>query len=48
MKVLVTGGAGYIGGHTRVELQNINHKAIIMNRFVNRTPEVLERVKEIP
>ncbi len=47
MRVLVTGGAGYIGSHTVVELLNKNHEVIIVDNFSNSNPEVLNRIKEI-
>lgn len=47
MKVLVTGGAGYIGTHTCVELLNAGHEVIIADNFYNSCPEALKRVKEI-
>ena len=47
MRVLVTGGAGYIGSHTVVELLNDNHEVIIVDNFSNSNPEVLNRIKEI-
>ena len=37
MKVLVTGGAGYIGSHTCVELLNAGHEIVIIDNFV-RSP----------
>jgi len=45
--ILVTGGAGYIGSHTVVELLNLNQEVIIVDNFYNSKPEVLERIKEI-
>ena len=47
MAILVTGGAGYIGSHTVVELLNLNQEVIIVDNFYNSKPEVLERIKEI-
>lgn len=47
MKVLVTGGAGYIGSHTCVELLNNGHEVVIVDNFYNAKPEVLEYIKEI-
>lgn len=47
MAVLVTGGAGYIGSHTSVELLNSNEEIIIVDNFSNSKPEVLKRIKEI-
>ena len=47
MKVLVTGGAGYIGSHTVVELLANGHEAVIVDNFCNSSPLVLERLKQI-
>lgn len=47
MQVLLTGGAGYIGSHTAVELLNKNHEVIIADNFVNSKPEVLNRIRKI-
>ena len=47
MAVLVTGGAGYIGSHTCVELLNAGEKIIILDNFVNSKPEALNRIKTI-
>ncbi|GAM12027.1 UDP-glucose 4-epimerase GalE [Mesobacillus selenatarsenatis] len=47
MAILVTGGAGYIGTHTCVELLNENHEIIVVDNFDNSKPEALKRVKEI-
>ena len=47
MAILVTGGAGYIGSHTSVELLNEGREIVIIDDFSNSKPEVLEKIKEI-
>ena len=47
MKVLLTGGAGFIGSHTCVELLESGHEAVIADNFSNSKPEVLKRIKTI-
>ena len=47
MKVLVTGGAGYIGGHTCVELLNAGHEVVVIDNFVNSKPEALDNIRRI-
>ncbi|MBY0061799.1 MULTISPECIES: UDP-glucose 4-epimerase GalE [Priestia] len=47
MAVLVTGGAGYIGSHTCVELLNEGHEIIVVDNFSNSKLESLKRVSEI-
>lgn len=47
MSILVTGGAGYIGSHTCVELLEQNYEPIILDNFFNSKPEVLDRIKSI-
>lgn len=47
MNILVTGGCGYIGSHTCVELLNSNHSVIIADNFSNSKPEVLAKIKQI-
>lgn len=46
-KVLVTGGAGFIGSHTCVELLNAGHEIVILDNFSNSKPEALNRIKKI-
>lgn len=46
-KVLVTGGTGYIGSHTVIELLKEGHEIIIVDNYSNSKPEVLNRIKEI-
>lgn len=45
MAVLVTGGAGYIGSHTVVELLATGKEVVILDNFYNSCPKVLERIK---
>ncbi len=47
MTVLVTGGAGYIGSHTCVELLNAGYDVVVVDNFCNSKPEALKRVQEI-
>lgn len=47
MAILVTGGAGYIGSHTVVELLNANKEVVVLDNLCNSSPKSLERVKEI-
>lgn len=47
MSILVTGGAGYIGSHTAVELLNSGEDIIIVDNFINSKPEVLDKIKKI-
>lgn len=47
MSVLLTGGAGYIGTHTLVELLNSGNDAVVFDNYSNSKPEALERVKRI-
>ncbi len=47
MSVLVTGGAGYIGSHTVVELLNRGEEIIIVDNFSNSKPEILDKIKKI-
>ena len=47
MSVLVTGGAGYIGSHTVVELLNRGEEIVIVDNFSNSKPEMLDKIKQI-
>ena len=47
MTILVTGGAGYIGSHTCIELLNQSHKVIVVDNLVNSHSESLRRVEEL-
>ena len=53
MNILLTGGAGYIGSHTIIELDKAGHSVVVVDNLVNSNPESLRRVakiigKEIP
>ena len=47
MRVLVTGGAGYIGSHTLVELLGQGHQVAVVDSFANSQPVVLDRVRSL-
>ena len=47
MAILVTGGAGYIGSHTCVELLNSGHDAVVIDNFYNSSAESIRRVEKI-
>ena len=47
MKVLVTGGAGFIGSHTCVELLENGHEVVVVDNLCNSSEKSLERVKEL-
>ena len=47
MRVLVTGGCGYIGSHTVLELLNNNMEVIIVDNFINSKRDVLDKIKKI-
>ncbi|MEA5026296.1 UDP-glucose 4-epimerase [bioreactor metagenome] len=47
MKVLVTGGTGFIGSHTCVELINAHHEVVIIDNLSNSSREVLNRIAKI-
>jgi UDP-glucose 4-epimerase len=47
MRVLVTGGAGFIGSHTLVELLGQGHEALVVDSFANGSPVALDRVRSL-
>lgn len=47
MKILVTGGAGYIGSHTCVELLKSGYDLVVLDNLCNSSPEALKRVEKI-
>ena len=47
MNILVTGGAGFIGSHTIIELYKAGHTAVVIDNLSNSKPESLRRVAKI-
>lgn len=47
MKILLTGGAGYIGTHTAIEMINAGYEVIIADNYCNSSPKAVERVEKI-
>lgn len=47
MAILITGGAGYIGSHTCVELLNTNYEIVVVDNFCNSNPEAIHRIRKI-
>src|SRR5690625_7322387 len=47
MKILVTGGLGFIGSHTVVELVESGHEVVIVDNLVNSKIEVLDRLADL-
>lgn len=47
MKILVTGGAGFIGSHTSVELLNAGYDIVIVDNYSNSSPDVIDKIKKI-
>ena len=47
MKVLITGGAGYIGSHTCIELLDAGHEVVVIDNLVNSKEESLRRAQQI-
>ena len=46
-KILITGGAGYIGSHTAVELMNAGYHVVILDNLCNSSRKVLERIQNL-
>ena len=46
-KIIVTGGAGYIGSHTCVELVAAGYEAVIIDNFSNSEPYMVDRINEL-
>jgi UDP-glucose 4-epimerase len=46
-KILITGGAGYIGSHTAVELMSAGHEVVIVDNLCNSSIQVLERLQQL-
>lgn len=44
--ILVTGGAGYVGSHTCVELLTVGHEIVIIDNQSNSSPEIINRIKK--
>ncbi len=47
MKILLTGGAGYIGSHTAIELDKAGHEVVVVDNLVNSKEEAMHRVEKI-
>ena len=47
MKILVTGGAGFIGSHTLIELVEAGHTPVVVDNLSNSSPKAIERVEKI-
>ena len=47
MNILVTGGAGYIGSHTLIELVQAGHQPIVVDNLANSSEESIRRVNKI-
>ena len=47
MRILVTGGAGYIGSHTALELLGAGHVVVVVDNLINSREEALDRVMEL-
>ena len=47
MNILLTGGAGYIGSHTLIELDKAGHSVVVVDNLYNSQPEAIRRVEKI-
>ena len=47
MAILITGGAGFIGSHTCVEMLNAGREIVVIDNFANSSPKVYDRVRKI-
>lgn len=47
MRIMVTGGAGYVGSHTLLHLLRAQHEGFVIDNFSNGSPEALQRVKQL-
>ena len=47
MTILVTGGTGYIGSHTCVELINSGYEVVVIDNFSNSKPDVIDKIEKI-
>ena len=47
MKVLLTGGAGYIGSHTAIALLDAGHEVVVVDNYSNSSPIVVDRIQQI-
>lgn len=47
MRILLAGGAGYIGSHTAVELIHAGHDVVIVDNYSNSSPEAVKRIEEV-
>ena len=47
MNILLTGGAGFIGSHTCVELCDAGHNPVIVDNYINSSPEAVRRIEQI-
>lgn len=47
MKILLTGGAGYIGSHTAIALSQAGHEVVLLDNFCNSRKSILERIQKI-
>ena len=46
-KILVTGGAGFIGSHTLIELTKAGHEVVVVDNFVNSSKKSIQEVEKI-